>query len=160
MKRVTRKLIAILMAGVLMLGIAGCDATTNVDYNDAKTLAKSGDTYSRVNYSQTEKQGQISLSGEKFAGMDTLWKYRADEGEEAGLSYTLGVGKGKVKLVFINPDGEVITLVECQSEDGQGTSKSGECPLPIREGENRIKLVGEDNSEDVEAILDVYPPGD
>lgn len=160
MKRVIRSLMAVLMAGVLMLGMAGCDATTNVDYNDAKTLARSGDSYSRVNYSQTKTGGKITLSGEKFAGMDTLWKYRADEGEEAGLSYTLGVGQGKVKLVFINPDGEVITLVECQSEDGQGTSKSGECPLPIREGENRIKLVGEDNSEDVEAVLDVYHPGE
>lgn len=142
----------------LTFGMAGCDVTADVDYNDAKTLAKSGDTYSRVNYSQTKNAKRVTISGEKFAGMDTLWRHQADEGEEAGLSFTLGVEKGKVKLVFINPDGEVTTLVECQSEDGQGVTKSGESPVKMQKGENRIKLVGEDNSTGVEVILDVTAP--
>lgn len=155
MKRALQKGMAFLALLFLAFGMAGCDVTTDVDYNDAKTLAKSGDTYSRVNYSQTKNAKRVTVSGEKFAGMDTLWRYQADEGEEAGLSFTLGVEKGKVKLVFINPDGEVITLVECQPEDGQGVTKSGEVPLKMQKGENRIKLVGEDNSTGVEVLLDV-----
>lgn len=155
MKRSIQRGAAFLVLCFLAFWMTGCDAVTDIDYNDAKTLAKSGDTYSRVNYSQTKNAKRVTASGEKFAGMDTLWRYQADEGEEAGLSFTLGVEKGKVKLVFINPDGEVITLVECQSEDGQAVTKSGEAPLKMQEGENRIKLVGEDNSEGVEVTLDV-----
>lgn len=63
-----------------------------------------------------------------------------EELTEMNLSYSLTVTSGKEKLVYVDPDGTVSTLLECSAGEEIGRSESE--TLKIKEGESRNRLVG------------------
>lgn len=61
------------------------------------------------------------------------------------LDVSLYISKGKAKVVHIDRDGNVTTVVECSpkdSEDGVVTKT-----VPLKSGQNRLKIVGYDCEE-------------
>lgn len=113
-------------------------------YNSDKKLAADFNTYNLAHANENVDDHKITGKFETFEGMIKLWELEAEEDAEITMEYTLHVTKGNVKLVLISPDGTVSTLVEKTGEspdDGADSLK-----VPVKAGENRIKIVGDKNS--------------
>lgn len=150
-----KKIIAIIcMLEVIMFN--GCsmnyeDLLDSVDlnyinslYSDESKISSNNNSYSLNDIKQTvskqEYTGQI-----EFSGMDTIWRFNAESESEVKISYSLSVTNGIAKLILINPNGELETIVESneivEGDDLVSTT------LVLKKGQNRIKLVGKDNAQ-------------
>lgn len=140
MKNRMRSCLVALAAGMM---ITGCAFTMNPGkrfYDNEKEIAGQTNSYNLTNYSGSQDENTVSGSAEKMEGMDTIWNYTASDDTEVILSWKLSVSSGKAKLVLIDPDGNLSTLVECEaSSDGE---QEGSGTFEIKQGENRVKLVG------------------
>ena len=130
-------------------------------YDNEKGIAGQTNSYNLTNYSGSQDENTVSGSAEKMEGMDTIWNYTASDDTEVILSWKLSVSSGKAKLVLIDPDGNLSTVVECEaSSDGQ---QEGSGTFEIKQGENRVKLVGaEETALEFEFTADkgdVHTPG-
>ena len=130
-------------------------------YDNEKEIAGQTNSYNLTNYSGSQDDNTVSGSAEKMEGMDTIWNYTASDDTEVILSWKLSVSSGKAKLVLIDPDGNLSTLVECEaSSDGE---QEGSGTFEIKQGENRVKLVGaEETALEFEFTADkgdVHTPG-
>ena len=130
-------------------------------YDNEKGIAGETNSYNLTNYSGSQDDNTVSGSAEKMEGMDTIWNYTASDDTEVILSWKLSVSSGKAKLVLIDPDGNLSTLVECEaSSDGE---QEGSGTFEIKQGENRVKLVGaEETALEFEFTADkgdVHTPG-
>ncbi len=111
----------------------------------------------KINYRQFTKDGITTITCKKMTGMETIWKYQANEDMTLQMVYDLKVTNGKAKLVLITPDDTIITLTEQDSavfEDNNGqaseTTKYSDTGMPdmestvdlnLQKGENRIRIV-------------------
>ena len=75
--------------------------------------------------------------------MDTIWVFDAEEDTSLDITYTLNVFSGKMKLVLINPKGDVSIIAECDTE----MSEPIQSTLNIESGNNRIKIVAGANTK-------------
>ena len=161
MKNRMRSCLVALAAGMM---ITGCAFTMNPGkrfYDNEKGIAGQTNSYNLTNYSGSQDDNTVSGSAEKMEGMDTIWNYTASDDTEVILSWKLSVSSGKAKLVLIDPDGNLSTLVECEaSSDGE---QEGSGTFEIKQGENRVKLVGaEETALEFEFTADkgdVHTPG-
>ena len=76
-------------------------------------------------------------------GMDTIWVFDAEEDKSLDITYTINVFSGKMKLVLINPKGDVSIIAECDTE----MSEPIQSTLNIESGNNRIKIVAGANTK-------------
>ena len=76
-------------------------------------------------------------------GMDTIWALDTKEDTTLDIAYTLNVFSGKMKLVLINPKGEVSIIAECDCE----MTDSVQSTLNLEIGNNRIKIVADENTK-------------
>ena len=134
-----------LTAVVTAVLISGCVMNTGARvYDSDRAIASSSNSYNLIDYTGNQNGNTVSGSAEKLDGMDTIWSYEAEEEKEVTLSWKLNVSSGKAKFVLINPDGELTTLVECFAGEDSEQSSSG--TFEIKQGENRVKLVGAENT--------------
>jgi hypothetical protein len=89
--------------------------------------------------------GQEYIGKLEFEGMDTIWRYNAENDMDIKLSYLLSVNKGKAKLVLINSAGELETLVENKDNIIQNDMET--ITVPLKKGENRIKIVASNKAQ-------------
>lgn len=83
-------------------------------------------------------------------GMDTIWVFDAEEDKSLDITYTINVFSGKMKLVLINPKGDVSIIAECDTE----MSEPVQSTLNVESGNNRIKIVaGENTKFDIEISI-------
>lgn len=128
-------------AGMTIMLMSGCALNTGARvYNDEKALAEDYSSYNLTNFSSSQSENTVSGLAEKLEGMDTIWKYDAEEMTEVKITYSLTVTSGKAKLVYVDSDGTVSTLLECSAGEDVGQSEAE--TLKVKEGENRIRLVG------------------
>ena len=136
-----------LIAFCLMTGCA--NPMVAVYDNDIK-IASSTNSYNLNNYEQTVEDGHFTASVEKMEGMDTIWVFDAEEDISLDITYILNVSSGKMKLVLINPKGDVSTIAECDAE----MSEPIQSTLNVESGNNRIKIVsGENTRFDIEISI-------
>ena len=161
MKNRMRSCLVALAAGML---ITGCAFTMNPGerfYDNEKGIAGETNSYNLTNYSGSQDDNTVSGSAEKMEGMDTIWNYTAPDDTEVTLSWKLSVSSGKAKLVLIDPEGNLSTLVECEASSGG--EQEGLGTFEIKQGENRVKLVGaEETALEFEFTADkgdVHTPG-
>lgn len=150
-------------AGLSVFLLPGCVMNTGARvYDNDRALAGDANSYNLTNYSSAQSDNTVSGTAEKLEGMDTIWEFDADEAGEVNISYSLTVESGKAKLVCVDPDGTVTTLVECIA--GEGSEQSASDSIQVEAGENRIRLVGaEGTSLEYEFTADageVEPFGD
>jgi len=119
-------------------------------YDNDKKIASDTTTYNLINCKQTVKSGHFTASVEKMEGMDTVWSFNATEDSTVDIIYSLKVFSGKVKLVLINNEGEIFDIAECDSEMAEPAQNM----LNIKSGNNRIKLVTDENTKfDIEISI-------
>ena len=150
-------------AGAAAMLISGCALNTGARvYDNERALAGKYNSYNLINYSSSLSDNTVSGSAEKLEGMDTIWRFDTDEPAEVNISYNLTVTSGKAKLVYVDPDGTVTLLAECVA--GEENEQSASESIKVEEGENRIRLVGaEDTSLEYKFTADtgeVEPFGD
>ena len=132
------KKVAVLVLCFVMLCISGCDFSSIYD-DDAK-IAGSGDSSSTSMSSRTVIGNDYKWKV-KMTGMQTIWRYNAENDGSVSISYMLSVTEGgKAKLVLITPDNEVVILIE--NTDNSVYSELQTQNISVKQGVNRIKIVG------------------
>jgi outer membrane lipoprotein-sorting protein len=130
-----------------MIFISGCVdiSDKNEIYSDNIRIAQSNDSYMTTGWSGRPSGNEYSVSA-TFTGMDTIWRYDAENDIDVELAYLLSVSQGgKAKLVLITPDDEVIILSE--NTDNTQNAEMEYQTVSLKKGNNRIKIVGYDKSK-------------
>lgn len=131
---------------VLCLGFVGCNNEfAETEYNDTEKIAASGDRYAKEMSVFNHVNGEYSLTVSKFNGRETLWTKSYKEACEVTLEVSLVLSEGQAKLVHIDEDDNVTTIVECTPEGGMEESVT--VSVAMQKGENRLKIVGYDCKE-------------
>ena len=60
--------------------------------------------------------GEYSLTVSKFNGRETLWKETIKENKDIEIDFDLSLLKGQAKIVYIDSEDHVTTLIECLPE--------------------------------------------
>ncbi|MGF7056907.1 hypothetical protein [Brassicibacter mesophilus] len=133
------KRLIVVCCTIITLLCTGCGINymSSLYSNDSKI---SSDTNSfNLDNEEQSIDGQEYIGKLEFEGMDTIWRYNAENDMDIKLSYLLSVNKGKAKLVLINSAGELETLVENKDNIIQNDMET--ITVPLKKGENRIKIV-------------------
>lgn len=123
-------------------------------YNNSDLIAgKSDGSANKINYKVSTHDGITTVTCKKMTGMDTIWKYHADEDRTLQMHYDLNVTNGKAKLVLITPDDTITPLAEQDSagqapettvsSDTETPSAESTTELNLKKGVNRIRIVCE-----------------
>ncbi|WP_042274489.1 hypothetical protein [Faecalimicrobium dakarense] len=126
------------------LVINGCSANMKSVYSSTNKISSNTNSFNLNDESQT-MDNQSYVGKLEFEGMDTIWTYNAENNEDVELSYLLSVAKGKAKLVLINSNGDIEIIIE--NKDNAQPTDMNSAKLSLTEGENRIKLVAQDNAQ-------------
>ncbi len=136
------KIISVALITVCLL--VGCASDSTVDvYDSNKKIASDTNTYNLTNYEQNVDDRHFTASVEKMEGMDTIWCFDATEDTTIDITYSIKVFSGKMKLVLINRKGEVSVVAECDFEMAEPVQNM----LNIERGDNRIKIVADENTK-------------
>lgn len=109
-------------------------------YENEEKLANPYSSYQMERFEQEIDETSISGTYEGLDGMVLLWTFDAPQDMALDVSYLLSVRGGQAKLVVIDPDDKISTLVEYSSQTI--TTKPVVETLSIKKGLNRIKLAG------------------
>lgn len=131
----------ILLAICFCLLFTGCNNSFAAqEYNSAEKIAQPADRYAKERAVFNTVQGGYSFEAGKFNGRETLWSVLVDKDEDLEIELFFSLTSGKAKLVHIDDEGNLTTVIECSPEtstDGYVTRT-----LSLKEGQNRLKLVG------------------
>ena len=143
-----KKMLAAGMIAVCLM--TGCANPMVAIYDNDIKIASNTNSYNLNNYEQTAEDGHFTASVEKMEGMDTIWGFDSEEDKSLDITYTMNVSSGKMKLVLINPKGDVSIIAECDTE----MSEPIQSTLNVEGGNNRIKIVaGENTKFDIEISI-------
>lgn len=134
------KLLTIFVICVMLTGCNNDFAERQYDSN-AK-IAESGDRYAKSGSVMNAIGDSVDLTVQKFDGRQTVWSKEYSENQDVEIEFLLTITSGKVKLVHIDEDGNVSTIVECTSDSG--IEQTTTYTVSMKEGRNRIKIVGYD----------------
>ena len=137
-----KKTIILVVIGVCML-FTGCNNSfAEKEYNSSEKIAESEDHYAKKNSVFNPIEGGYSLKVSEFDGRETLWSKRFDDNKDIEIEIHLSLSEGSAKIVYVDENGEVLTIAECSSE----TTKEIDVTKTVSftSGLNRIKIVGKD----------------
>ena len=134
------QLLMIMLLCLLMMGCSNDFAQR--EYDSDQKIAQTADRYAESNSTLNKDKDGFSFVASEFDGRETLWKDTVKEKQDITMEISFSVSGGKAKVVHINEDGNVTTILECTSEtvaDGVVTKE-----VSLSEGKNRLKIVGYD----------------
>ena len=137
-----RKLKMILLCLLCLLVTACSNQFAKQEYDSDEKIAQGTDRYAKENSVANSVNGEYSLTVSKFNGRETLWKETIKENKDIEINFDLSLLKGQAKIVYIDSEDHVTTLIECLPEtstDGFVTKT-----LSLKSGNNRLKIVGYD----------------
>lgn len=131
---------------VLCLCLTGCNNEfAETEYEDTEKIAASGDRYSKEMSVFNQKDGGFTLTVSKFNGRETLWTRDYEEACEVAFEVSFVLSEGRAKVVHIDAEDTVTTVVECTPETC--TEEFVTVNVPMTKGKNRLKIVGYDCEE-------------
>ena len=76
----------------------------------------------------------------KFDGRQTLWTKTLEDDEEINIKIKLSLSEGTAKIVHVDGDGHVTTIIECTPDDcvEDDIVKT----VSLKRGLNKIKIIG------------------
>lgn len=138
----------ILLVVSICLFMTGCsNEFAQREYDSVEKISQKEDHYAKENSVFNSIEGGYALTVSKFDGNETLWSTILEEDQNMAIDFSFCLSAGQAKLVHIDADGTVTTIMECvpeSSTDGFVTKT-----VSLKSGKNRIKIVGYD-CEDVE----------
>lgn len=135
----------VLSVGLIMTGCNNEFAKQEYDSNTK--IAKQEDRYAKESSIFNPIDGGYSLTISKFDGRQTLWSTTVNEEQEMEIDFSFSLSKGHAKIVHIDADGNVTTLLENTPETS--TEMIETKSVSLKSGENSLKIVGYD-CEDLE----------
>ena len=142
-----KKAVTILIILLCMI-MTGCsNEFAEMEYDSIDKISKTEDRYTKEVSIFNTIEGGYELTISKFDGRETLWSDTLDENENIEVDFSFTLSKGQAKVVHIDDDGNVTTVIECLPEtstDGFVTKT-----ISLKSGLNRLKIVGYD-CKDVE----------
>ncbi len=161
MKKLLFGLLCALSFGIVCLTFSGCftikisladDGFAQREYDDNEKIAGE-DRYSKGDAYTEHKNGRFGGTYEEFSGRKTISECPSKVDKEVSVELSLYTEKGKVKVVFVDAEDNVTTLLEYESGDTSGQySKEITAAVKFLEGKNRFKIVGYD-CEDLKVKL-------
>lgn len=133
-------IVCILVMGLLLTGCNNKFAKEQ--YDSDIQIAEGGDRYVKTNSVLNNYGNNVTYTIGKFDGRETLWEANCSSATWVDITLVFTLDEGKAKLVQIDEDGNVSTVVECtpDSEVNELTTYS----IQLKEGKNRLKFVGYD----------------
>lgn len=141
-----KKIISLLVIS-LCLCMTGCsNEFAEQEYTSDEKISQEMDRYAKVKSLFNTIDGGYILTVSEFDGRETLWSDTLDESQTIEIEISFSISAGQAKLVHVDADGNVTTVIECTPE----TSTDGLVAktLELKQGRNRLKIVGYD-CEDV-----------
>lgn len=124
-----------------MFCLIGCSNTyAKEEYDSLEKLASQGDRYSKEGSVFNPIEGGYSFTVSKFDGRQTLFTWHLSEDCELSMEILCSLTDGTGKLVHVDADGNVTTIVECDKETSAAVIKN----ILLKQGRNDIKFVGYD----------------
>lgn len=124
-----------------MVILTGCSsAFVKKEYYDTNKIAVAEDRYSKENSVFNPIDNGYSLEVKKFDGRQTLWTKTLEDEEKINIKIKLSLSKGTVKIVHVDGDGHVTTIIECTPDEcvEEHVMKT----VSLKKGINRIKIIG------------------
>lgn len=138
----------ILLVISLCLFITACDNQfAKEDYNSVEKIAQKEDHYAKESSIFNPIEGGYSLIVSKFDGYETLWSDKVAEEQEMEIDFSFSLSEGQAKIVHIDGDGNVTTVIECSPESC--TDELVTKTVLLKSGKNRLRIVGYD-CEDID----------
>ena len=135
------KKIIIALAVLLVFCLIGCSNTYAKDeYNSLEKLAGEGDRYSKEGSVFNPIEGGYSFTVSKYDGRQTLRTWNISEDMELSMEILCSLTDGTGKLVHVDSEGNVTTLVECNKDTSAAVIRT----VYLKKGRNDIKFVGYD----------------
>lgn len=142
-----KKVFTVLIVSLCLL-MTGCNNDfARKEYDSNEKIKEQADRYAKQVSVFNQIDGGYSLTVSKFDGRETLWSDQVDEAQDMEVDFSFRLSKGQAKIVHIDDDGNVTTVIECTPEtttDGFVTKT-----LSLSSGQNRLKIVGY-GCEDIE----------
>ena len=142
-----KKIVCLLSAlfCVLCLFITACsNAFAIKEYDDSGKISQNDRYAKEMSVFNTVEDG-YSFTASKFNGRETLWTQSLKADQSLEIQFDFNLSNGHAKVVHIDGEGTVITLIECTpdtSTDGFVTKT-----VSLSSGQNRFKIVGYDCEE-------------
>lgn len=133
----------ILLIIVLCILMTGCsNKFAEKEYDSVEKIIESEDRYAKESSVFNPIDGGYSLTVSRFDGRQTLWTDVLKESQSVEIEFSFVLTEGQAKIVHIDAEGNVTTLIECTPE----TSTEGYVTkiVSMMGGENRLKIVGYD----------------
>jgi len=126
---------------ILYICFSGCSNTyAKEEYDSLEKLTSQGDRYSKEGSVFNPIEGGYYFTVSKFDGRQTLHTWNLSEDKELSMEIICSLTDGTGKLVHVDADGNVTTLVECDEETSAAVIKT----ISLKQGRNDIKFVGYD----------------
>lgn len=133
----------ILLVIVLCMFMTGCsNRFAENEYDSVGKIIENEDRYVKECSIFNPIDGGYLLTVSKFDGRQTLWTDTLENSQSVEIEFSFVLTEGQAKIVHIDAEGNVTTLIECTPEtctDGYVTKT-----VSMTSGENRLKIVGYD----------------
>lgn len=131
----------IIVVFLLAFCLIGCSNTyAKEEYDSIEKLASQGDRYSKEGSVFNPIEGGYSFTVSKFDGRQTLHTWNLSEDKELSMEIICSLTDGTGKLVHVDADENVTTLVECDKDTSAAVIRT----ISLKQGRNDIKFVGYD----------------
>lgn len=142
------------MLTFLCLLMTACSTEfAKLEYNSDEKIARADHCVKSFSF-VSERDNELSLSIGKFNGWETIWSGQLREAQDITVEFSFSLSKGQAKIVHIDSDNKVTTVVERSA--GHSSDETTEITLPMQRGRNCLKLVGYD-CEDIGLKLSFTP---
>lgn len=143
-----KRMMSIMLVIGMMMCFGGCsnassDSMADIYYDNEK-LGSYYSSYQMSDFTQEVDGNRISGIYKNLNGMVMLWNYEVEEDIALDVNYSMKVSQGKVKLVIVDPDGNVVTIAELSNGVTGDMMKTQS--FSLHEGLYRVKLVGTENA--------------
>ena len=133
-----KKIIVVLLFALCLIGCSNIYAKE--EYDSLEKLASQGDRYSKEGSVFNPIEGGYSFTVSKFDGRQTLHTWNLSEDKELSMEIICSLTDGTGKLVHVDAEGNVTTLVECDKDTSAAVIRT----ISLKQGRNDIKFVGYD----------------
>ena len=131
----------IIVCILLCTCFSGCSNTyAKEEYDSLEKLTSQGDRYSKEGSVFNPIEGGYSFTVSKFDGRQTLHTWNLSEDKELSMEIICSLTDGTGKLVHVDAEGNVTTLVECDKDTSAAVIRT----ISLKQGRNDIKFVGYD----------------
>lgn len=151
-----KKIILFLLCGALCLPFNACGRSfTYEDYNSEAVLTNNFEKNTMQVAASSALGNKHKFSAKKMSGLTTVVTKNLTAETTATINLSLSVEGGYAKLILLDPNETVTTLLECSKETETLGKLSGE--VKLTEGANRFRLVACD-AQEIALSLEIVMP--